>query len=228
MPDERAPSDAPPPADTPRRIGVVDDHDQIVRGLRATFDDCPDLEFTAGADTVTALLAETTALDLVLLDLRLGDGSTPASNISALHAAGLPILIYTSGDEPFLIRQAASEGVLGVIRKNVREKDLVDGIRHALAGNTVAGIDWASAIDSDHKFVSLSPRQRRVLELYAAGESTARVGEELNLSPETVTEYVNRIRARYAEAGRPARTKPELLKRAIEDGWVPIPRRRRR
>ncbi|MEP9415111.1 response regulator [Gordonia sp. VNQ95] len=211
----------------PRRIGVVDDHEQIVRGLRATFDECVDLDVVAGADTVDALLTQTTDLDLVLLDLRLGDGSTPTSNISALHAVGLPILIYTSGDEPFLIRQAASEGVLGVIRKNVREKDLVDGIRHALAGNTVAGIDWASAIVSDHEFVSLSPRQRRVLELYAAGESTARVAEELNLSPETVTEYVNRIRARYAEAGRPARTKPDLLKRAIEDGWVPIPRRRR-
>ncbi|MGV9825925.1 MULTISPECIES: response regulator [unclassified Gordonia (in: high G+C Gram-positive bacteria)] len=209
----------------PHRIGVVDDHEQIVRGLRATFDAQPDMHLAAGADTVADLLAVTRDLDLVLLDLRLDDGTAPTENIGSLRAADIPVLLYTSGDERYLIREAAAAGVMGMIRKNARERELLAAIRQALTGNAVAGIDWASAIDSDDDFVELTPQLRRVLELYAAGESTARVGAELHLSPETVSDYVNRIRARYASAGRPAPTKTDLYKRAIEDGWLPVPRR---
>jgi DNA-binding NarL/FixJ family response regulator len=210
------------------RIGVVDDHEQIVRGLRATLDEQSDMELVAGAGTVNTLLAMATELDLVLLDLRLGDGTSPIANIEALRAAGIPVLVYTSGDEMFMVRQAASAGVMGVVRKNAREAELLDAMRRALSGDTVPSIDWAAAIDSDPGFVDLSPQLRRVLELYAAGESSARVARELNISTETVTDYVNRIRGRYNTAGRPAPTKTDLYKRAIEDGWLPIPRRFRR
>ncbi|MGV9709555.1 response regulator [Gordonia sp. NPDC003424] len=210
------------------RVGVVDDHEQIVRGLRATLDDQSDMELAAGAGTVSDLLAVTTDLDLVLLDLRLDDGTSPITNIETLEQSGIPTLVYTSGDEMYLVRQAASAGVLGVVRKNVRETELLAAIRQALAGDTVPGIDWAAAIDSDIGFVDLSPQLRRVLELYAAGESSARVARELDISAETVSDYVNRIRNRYSTAGRPAPTKTDLYKRAIEDGWLPIPRRFRR
>ncbi len=210
------------------RIGVVDDHEQIVRGLRATLDDQPDMELVAGAETVSALLAVTCDLDLALLDLRLGDGTSPITNIETLRQADIPTLVYTSGDEMFLVRQAASAGVMGVVRKNAREEELLAAMRQALSGDTVPGIDWAAAIDSDPGLVDLSPQLRRVLELYAAGESSARVARELDISAETVTDYVNRIRSRYTTAGRPAPTKTDLYKRAIEDGWLPIPRRFRR
>ncbi|GAB91029.1 response regulator [Gordonia rhizosphera] len=210
------------------RIGVVDDHEQIVRGLRATLDDQPDMELVAGAETVAALLAVTCDLDLALLDLRLGDGTSPITNIETLRQADIPTLVYTSGDEMFLVRQAASAGVMGVVRKNAREEELLAAMRRALSGDTVPGIDWAAAIDSDPGLVDLSPQLRRVLELYAAGESSARVARELDISAETVTDYVNRIRSRYTTAGRPAPTKTDLYKRAIEDGWLPIPRRFRR
>jgi len=212
----------------PARIGIVDDHGQIVRGLSATLADHPELAVAATGATVAELLAEATDLDLVLLDLRLDDESTPGDNIEALRAAGIPALVYTSGDEVYLMRQAAAAGVLGVVRKNARDAELLDAIREALAGRPVPSADWAAAIESDPDFVDLPPQLRRVLELYAAGESNARVAAALGLSVETISDYVNRIRRRYSEAGRPAPTKTDLLKRAIEDGWLPIPRRRKR
>lgn len=212
----------------PARIGIVDDHEQIIRGIRATLDDQPDLVLAAGAGVVSELLQITTDLDLVLLDLRLDDDSTPDANIATLTGAGIPTLVYTSADEMYLVRRAAGAGVLGVVRKNTTEADLLASIREALRGNVVPSIDWAAAIDSDREFVDLSPQQRRVLELYAAGESQVRVARELNISTDTVTDYVNRIRQRYGAAGRPAPTKTDLYKRAIEDGWLPVPRRLRR
>lgn len=212
------------------RIGVVDDHEQIIRGLRATLDEQADLKMVVGTGTVGELLdecAKGTEVDLVLLDLRLDDGSSPLANINALTEAGIPTLVYTSADEVYLVRQAASAGVLGVVRKNARESELLEAIRGALAGDVAPGIDWAAAIESDRTFVSLPPQQRRVLELYAAGESGDRVAREIGISPQTVTDYVNRIRVRYREAGRPAPTKTDLYKRAVEDGLLPIPRQPR-
>ena len=210
------------------RIGVVDDHPSIVAGLRAILGDQPDLEFTAGAATVSKLLTETRDLDLVVLDLRLEDGSSPQINVDRLAELDIPAVAYTSGDEPYLVRLAASAGVKAVLRKNVDDDVLLAAIRAVLSGEETPTVDWAAAIDADDDFVDLPPQLRRVLELYAAGESTAGVAKSMNLSPDTVSDYVGRIRTKYAAVGRPAPTRQHLMFRAIEDGWLPIPRRLRR
>lgn len=214
----------------PYRIGVVEDFESQLKGIEAVIDEADGLTLVAGAATVDALLAINTDLDLVVLDLRLDDGSSPKANAEQLHALGIKVLVFTTADYPDLVRSAISAGVSGVIRKSARNTELVEAIRQAAAGHTVATMDWAAAIDADPDIatVDLSPRQREILELYAAGEPAARVGEITGLSIETVNAYLSRIRRKYADAGRPAPTKTELYKRALEDGWLPIPRLFRR
>ncbi len=94
-------------------------------------------------------------------------------------------------------------------------------------GRQVASTEWAAAIDGDPELddVGLSPRQLEVLELYASGEKLDRVARLTGLAPQTVNDYLQRIRQKYAEAGRPAPTKTDLYKRAVEDGWLPMPER---
>ncbi len=162
-----------------RRIGVIDDHDSVIEGLRGFFADTDDLHLVVGAHTVGDLLAQLTSdspdmglpLDLVVLDLRLGDGSTPAGNIAELSEAGVSTLVYTSGDEPYLVRDAAGAGTLGVVRKNATKTEVCAAVRTAASGSTVVSMDWAAALDSDPQFVDLPTRLREVLELYAAGGS---------------------------------------------------------
>ncbi|WP_137876278.1 response regulator transcription factor [Rhodococcus sp. Q] len=210
------------------RVGVVDDHEAVREGLKVLIDDAGDLMFVGADATVDGLLSLVGEVDVVVLDLRLADGSSPAQNVAVLDERGINTLVYTSGDEPYLVRQAAQAGVLGVLRKDVDKEQFQEAVRTAAAGRQVATMDWAAAVDSDPDFVDLSPRLRQVLELYASGEATQRVAQETGLSPDTVTDYVDRIRRRYRDAGRPAPTKTDLFKRAIEDGWLPIPRRFRR
>ena len=214
-----------------RRIGVIDDHDSVIEGLRAFFADSRDLHLVVVAHTVGELLAQLApeppgvALDLVILDLRLGDGSTPADNIAELAKAGVSTLVYTSGDEPYLVRDAAGAGTLGVVRKNATKTEVCAAVRTAASGSTVVSMDWAAALDSDPQFVDLPTRLREVLELYAAGGSGAHVARVMGLSPDTVNEYIERIRSKYREVHRDAPTKTDLYKRAVEDGWLPMPRR---
>lgn len=207
------------------RVGVVDDHESIIEGLRAFLSMSQTVEVVAGAATVADLLAITYDLDLAVLDLRLGDGSTPADNIAALDSAGIATLVYTSGDEPYLVRQAAAAGTLGVVRKSAPRDEVRRAVETAAAGDAVPTMDWAAALDSDPAFVDLPPRLRDVLELYASGGSGTHVARVTGLSVETVNEYVERIRRKYHDAHRDAPTKTDLYKRAVEDGWLPMPRR---
>ncbi|MET8654752.1 MULTISPECIES: response regulator transcription factor [Nocardia] len=217
----------------PRRIGLVEDHESVAIGLAAMLSPEPDLDLVLTAGTVPELLASaesdsaTVDLDLVVLDLRLADGSSPEDNVRALRERGVEVLVFTGADNAFLVRAAASAGVLGVVRKSEDVPTVVAAVRRAASGEQVITTDWAAAIDGDPQLsnVGLSPRQEEVLTLYASGEKASRVARLTGLSEQTVNDYLGRIRQKYADAGRPAPTKTDLYKRAVEDGWLPVPER---
>lgn len=213
------------PPDAVRRIGLVEDHESVAMGVAAMLAGEADLELVAAATTVPELLAATTELDLVVLDLRLGDGSTPEGNVRALRERGIEALVFTSAENAFLVRSAAKAGVLGVVRKSQDTATVIDAVRRAASGELVVTTDWAAAIDGDPGLadVGLSPRQEEVLTLYASGEKASRVARMTGLSEQTVNDYLTRIRQKYSNAGRPAPTKTDLYKRAVEDGWLPVP-----
>ncbi|MGN2636986.1 response regulator [Nocardia takedensis] len=219
----------------PRRIGLVEDHESVAIGLAAMLAPQPDLDLVVTAGTVPELFAAVArdagaGLDLVVLDLRLADGSSPEDNVRALRERGIEVLVFTGADNAFLVRAAARAGVLGVVRKSEDVPTVVAAVRRAASGEQVVTTDWAAAIDGDPRLsdVGLSPRQEEVLTLYASGEKASRVARLTGLSEQTVNDYLGRIRQKYADAGRPAPTKTDLYKRAVEDGWLPVPERHRR
>ncbi|GAA1479912.1 response regulator transcription factor [Gordonia sinesedis] len=209
------------------RVGMVDDHRSPIWGIERLLDPEPDLELVCAAATVDELLAAGVPMDVVLLDLRLDDGTTPRANVMRLSDASVQTIVYTSGEHPALLRSAAKAGTLGVVLKSASEAEILDAIRAAAMGRAVITTEWAAAVDSDPELaaVDLSPQLQRVLALYASGETAASVSDALGVTPETVSVYLKRIRQRYADAGRPTRTKVDLYKRAIEDGWLPFPER---
>jgi DNA-binding NarL/FixJ family response regulator len=207
------------------RVGVVDDHPLYARALEHLVKAEDDLRWVGFADTVGGLLREVPQPELVLLDLRLADGSTPHDNIELLHASGVRVLVYTSGEHPELLRSAARAGVLGVVLKSEAEATVIAAIRAASRGEPVVTSEWAAAVDGDPDLarVDLSPQLQRVLTRWAEGETVASIARGLGVSIETVNDYKRRIQLKYAEAGRPTHTKQDFLKRAMEDGWVPYP-----
>ncbi len=214
----------------PHTVGIVEDHALIVLGFEASLAAVPDLAFAGHAPSVDELLARARP-DVVVLDLLLADGTAPEANIAKVHAAGARVLVYTGSfdTDPYLARQAARAGVWGIVPKTVSGTALVQAVRDTAEGRPVVTTEWAAAIDGDPDFndVGLSPQQREVLALYASGETTARVAQLTVLSPKTVESYIERIRAKYALQGRPAETKLHMYQRAVEDGFLQAPRRRR-
>jgi DNA-binding NarL/FixJ family response regulator len=67
---------------------------------------------------------------------------------------------------------------------------------------------------------ALAPRETQVLLEWFRCESKEMVADKLGLSARTVAGYLDRVRVKYANAGRPAPTKAALVARAIQDGLV--------
>nr|WP_281373266.1 response regulator transcription factor [Kineococcus aurantiacus] len=211
------------------RIAAVDDHPALLSGLELELSRLdPSTVFVATAPTVPDLLrriAGTTPPDVVLLDLRLGDGSTPAQNVGDLLAAGTRVLVYTEGRQHAEALAAMQAGAQGVLLKDRPVATVAEALHAVADGDTVSSAETAAALQVDETLTShLSPQERRVLELYAGGMPARSVALRLGVTLETAKSYLKRIRAKYAAVDRPAYTRMELYRRAVEDGVLaPMP-----
>ena len=209
----------------PIRIAHVDDHETVRLGFASLIHGEPDLEIVATGNSIDDVLTDLPGVDLVVLDIRLADGSTIDHNVGVLHTHGARVLAFTAADNPSDLRAASRAGVLGIVRKSDSREAIIDAVRRTSAGEAIATTEWAAALDSDPDLESarLSPKEQEVLALYASGEKSVTVATRAGLSANTVSEYIRRIRSKYAMVGRPAHTKIDLYKRAVEDRLIPGP-----
>ena len=206
--------------DTTIEIIVIDDHRVVGLGVTAAFNNRGVDASISWAPTVRD--AKRLRGQVAILDLRLADGSDPDRNIADLTERAIPVVVYTSGDDPYLVRRAIAGGALSIIRKSALPEDLVEAVLAAADGATFPTPDWAAALDADEDFLAdhLSDLEARILTHYASGESSACVARTLSVSKNTVNTYIARIRDKYREAGRHADSRVDLFRRAAEDGLV--------
>lgn len=206
--------------DTSIEVIVTDDHRVVGLGVTAAFENRGVDASISWAPTVRD--AKRLRGQVAILDLRLADGSDPDRNIADLTGRAIPVVVYTSGDNPYLVRRAIAGGALSIIRKSAPPEDLVEAVLAAADGATFPTPDWAAALDADEDFVAdhLSDLEARILTHYASGESSACVARTLSVSKNTVNTYIARIRDKYREAGRHADSRVDLFRRAAEDGLV--------
>lgn len=209
----------------PNRVALIDDHEIIALALREAISHVPELRFAGVASTVDESIDVHPDAGLVVLDLRLADGSSPIGNVERLVERGAAVIAYTSGENPYLLRLVATTPILGIVRKSDPVTVLVDTLRQAAEGRAVMSTEWAAAIDSDPGLdaAALSEQEQEVLRLFAAGLKAQAVAATMKIAVPTVEDYVRRIRSKYARIGRTAHTKVDLYKRAVEDGFLPLP-----
>jgi two-component system, NarL family, uhpT operon response regulator UhpA len=215
--------DATPSTDLVR-VAVVDDHESVRLGLRAAIQ-AQGFTFIDEAGTVRELVDKLAGreCDVVVLDLSLGDGSTITDNVKNIQATGAAVLVHSIADRVAGVREALAAGAAGVIPKSAATSTVMAAIRTVARGDVLNNLEWASAIDADVEFAKaqLGRRERDVLNLYASGLPLRMVADQLGIALSTAREYLDRIRVKYVEVGRPAPTKVDLLRRAVEDGILP-------
>lgn len=207
------------------RVAIVDDHELVAIAVGGLIGEHHSLAYVGHATTVEGLLAANVAADLVVLDLHLRDDSQPSDNVERLRAWGAEVIVLTSGENPYLIREVSRTDVLGIIRKSGPPDEIIEAIAVAATGRPIVTTEWAAAIDSDPELraAPLTLREREVLALYASGLGAKAVAWQLGVSENTIDDHIRRIRAVYAQLHRPANTKVDLYRRGMEDGYLPFP-----
>lgn len=208
-------------------VAAVDDHPIILDSLPGWVEgDDPGIRVIATAASVAGLLAGAGRnADVVLLDLDLGDGTTVADNVTAIHAAGPAVVVLSASDRPDAVRAAVRAGARGYALKSEQASQVRAAIRQVAAGG-----DWISprlayilATDQTTDRPTLSNQELRALQLYATGLPVKSVARKMGIGDETVKQYLGRVRQKYASAGRVSPTKLELYYRAVEDGHLQPP-----
>ena len=206
-------------------VAAVDDHPIILDGITGWVTSAATgMRVVGTAATVDARLAGPGRLaPVVLRDLGLGEGPAVGRNGAAVLAAGPAVLVLAASDKPVSVRSAIRAGALGYVLKSEETSQVAAAIRAVAAGK-----DWISprlayifATDEAPDRPVLSPQETRALRLYATGMPLKSVARRMDISEETVKQYVGRVREKYARASRAAPTKLDLYYRAVEDGHLP-------
>jgi two-component system uhpT operon response regulator UhpA len=225
VPRQRASQDAP---DSVVRVGVVDDHRLVLDALSSWLTaEAADIAVEIAVTSWEALLEHPRfPVDVVLLDLELGDGVPVGSKIVRLGTAGVAVVVIGSFADPRRVRECLAAGASGYVPKVEDAGEIPRAIRAAAAGEGYVSAALAALlVASEQDPVAeppppLSQQERRALVLYASGLPLKSVAEHLDISTETAKTYLGRVREKYAQAGREARTKIALHRRAVEDGLL--------
>jgi DNA-binding NarL/FixJ family response regulator len=205
------------------KVVIVDDHEAIRIALASVCEQ-NQLELLASEATVDAALSAmgTQHANVAVLDLSLADGSSVEENVGKFISRKIPVLLFSIADKSHLVRAALKAGAAAIVPKSHSMTELIDAIRMVSAGIYVNNLQTTAVIDSDLEFkkAKLSPREQEVLSLYASGLALKQVAFELNITVHTAKEHIDRVRSKFANVGRPAINKTELLMRAIEDGLI--------
>ncbi|MFE7094002.1 response regulator [Streptomyces erythrochromogenes] len=213
-------------------VAVVDDDRMLRDGLRAWLGDVPDLSLVATAATVGELLADPDRsrphghdgaapppADVVLLDLVLRDGSDPADNIRRVLGTGSRVLMISTVPDRSRIIEAIRAGADGYLTKDHDLPTLVAAVKDLAEGRGAVSTElaFACAYDDSPARPRLSPRERQILLDYASGMTLKSAARRAGITVNTAKDYLDRVKAKYQQAGRPTYTKLDLALRVRED-----------
>ncbi len=187
------------------RIVLVDDSEVVRLGLRALLGAEPALHLVGETGTVAGAVETCTRLkpDVVLLDLRLPDGSGFDACRQILHR--LPdtrVLVLTSVVDEALVDEAIRAGVHGYLLKEIDRRGLLQAIFDVAAGKSILDPAVTARViqlvrdrssPAQETLALLSPQERRVLALIAEGRTNKEVGNELGLAEKTVKNYLSSV-----------------------------------
>jgi DNA-binding NarL/FixJ family response regulator len=178
------------------RILIADDHPVVRKGLRQVIEEESGLTLVGEAADGQAGLSLINELrpDIAVLDLDMPrlDGFALADEIRK-RKLPVKIIFLTIHCEADLLHRAMSLGAAGYIVKESALIDIINAIRSVTAGRpfvspsmTAALLERRTRQEATPGLNELTPSERRILGLIAAGKQTSIIASELHIHPRTV------------------------------------------
>ena len=187
----------------PIRLLLVDDHEVVRVGLRTVLHNHQGITVVGEAGTKAAAVRVAKRLkpDVVLMDVRLPDGSgvEACRAILASHPTTRIIFLTSFSDDESALA-AVLAGAQGYVLKAIDSSLLIRSIRQVSNGQSILdpaltqrALDWIKAWPAQAGPVrgqSLSPQEERVLALVAEGLTNKEIATAMQLSDKTVKNYL--------------------------------------
>lgn len=194
---------------TTKRILLVDDSALVRAGLISVITStCDKNEFLVCGEAATGSEAiervRELRPDLVLLDVRLPDGK--GYDVCRSILAEFPqtrVLMLTAFTNDNFIYESITAGAQGYLMKEIEPTGLVNSIRDALSGKSVLSEKITNKVmemmrtggpdKPREQLTTLSHQETRVLQLVAEGNTNKEIAEAMNLSGNTVKNYLGSV-----------------------------------
>ena len=205
---------------TPITVFLVDDHEIVRRGIAELLGSEPDISVVGEASTAAQAVGriDATHPDVVLLDVRLPDGSgiDICRDVRSRYP-DIRCLMLTAYDDEEAMTAAIIAGASGYVLKDIRGSVLLDSLRAVAAGKNLMNPVLTARLvkrikannEVDPRLGSLSGRENQILELIARGLTNRQIGEHLDLAEKTVKNYVSSI---LSKLGLERRTQAAILR----------------
>jgi DNA-binding NarL/FixJ family response regulator len=207
-------------------VVLIDDHPAILAGVEAWYATSgrPVSVVAAGGTVREAWIPPGDTADVVVLDLQLGVGGLAFGDLRRLIDAGRQVIVYSMRDDAKTVFRCLDLGAATFLTKGEGQQHLVEATLAAADGRPYTPPALAGVLGTDARpdRPQLSEREESVLIEWFQAESKELVAQRLGISVRTVNSYLDRVRIKYANASRPARTKANLMARAIQDGLIDV------
>lgn len=205
-------------------VALVDDHPVVHEGMRSWLEHDPErrVELLDATDSVAGLLAGPGRdADVVLLDLNL-DGRMALDEVGRLAGAGRRVVVYSEHSDDDTVLTVLERGAYAFLAKREAREHCVATILAAAEDRPYVPPLAAGTMAADERpdRPVLSEQERTALLLWFQSMSKAAVAARMGIAESTVRQYIQRARIKYANSGRPAPTRTQLLAQAIQDGLI--------
>ena len=206
------------------RVAVVDEYDVVRAGI-ASWLSGDQLTVIGSFAHVAEYLAWQPAsygVDVLVTEIQQNSHAPDIDCLRRLCAAGPAVVVFSRLTSPEVILASLDAGALSYISKVDGREHLLAALSHVCRGRRYVSSRMSDALERSAALgrLNLSDREKQVLMAWLRTDSKDDVARSLHIAPATVRTHVQRVRIKYANAGRPAPTKSALLARAIEDGIV--------
>lgn len=204
------------------RVVVVEDHPVTRLGIVALLGQDERLAVVgeAGTGEEAVAVVEQERPDVVVTDLRLGDGMDGVGVTAALRARrGAPaVLVLTTYDTDRDIVRAVEAGAAGYLLKDADPADIVGAVVRAASGETVLSPALAQRVVArmGRQRADLSAREVEILAAVARGLGNREIARSLVISEATVKTHLVHVFTKLDVDSRTA-----AVARAREEGLLP-------
>src|SRR3954452_20656647 len=204
------------------KLMIVDDHEALREGLEVMLSHSGHEVVGVAGNVAAALdLVGVSEPEIAIVDIRLPDGSGIDLTRELLaRRPDLGVVLYTGDSDAELLYSGLDSGARGYALKAGSMQELVGAIERIAAGSSYVDPRLDRILLSPRataQVPQLSPREREIMHLMAEGLTADAIGNQLNVSVETVRTHVRNVIRKLQ-----ARNRVHAIALALERGEIAL------